>query len=91
MHGHKGLDVWHKSIDFAVQVYTFTKDFPIDEKFSLVSQLKRAVVSIASNISEGAARNSSREYIQFLYIALGSASEIETQLIIASKNTTPAT
>ena len=85
MLSHKDLDVWKKSIDFAVQIYTFTEAFPPEEKYALASQLKRAGVSIASNISEGAARNSRKEYVRFLYVALGSASEIETQLIIAQK------
>ncbi len=83
MKNHKDLDVWKKSIDFVTRVYHLTSSFPSDEKFGLISQLRRAVISIPSNIAEGAARKSNKEFIQFLYIALGSASETETQIIIA--------
>ncbi len=85
MKNYKELDVWKRSIDFAVEVYRFTETFPSDEKFALASQLKRAAISISSNIAEGSARRSSKEYIRFLYISLGSAAEIETQLILAKK------
>jgi four helix bundle protein len=61
-----------------------TKDFPAEEKYGLTNQIRRSAVSIPSNIAEGAARKSNREYIQFLHIALGSTAELETQLIIAS-------
>ena len=66
-------------------VYRLTQSFPKEEIYSLTSQIRRSAVSIPSNISEGAARNSDKEYIQFLYIALGSTAELETQLLI-SKN-----
>ncbi|MHC1738560.1 MAG: four helix bundle protein [Ignavibacteriaceae bacterium] len=83
MSTHKDLIVWKKSIEFVTEVYKITSTFPSEEKFGLVSQLRRAAVSIPSNIAEGAARNHDKEFIQFLSISLGSASEIETQLIIA--------
>ena len=83
MKTHKDLDVWKKSIDFVTVVYKLTKGFPIEEKYGLTNQIRRSAVSIPSNIAEGAARNYDKEFIQFLYIALGSAAEIETQLIIA--------
>ena len=83
MSTHKDLIVWKKSIEFVTEVYKITSTFPSEEKFGLVSQLRRASVSIPSNIAEGAARNHDKEFIQFLSISLGSASEIETQLIIA--------
>jgi len=83
MSTHKDLIVWKKSIEFVTEVYKITGTFPSEEKFGLVSQLRRAAVSIPSNIAEGAARNHDKEFIQFLSISLGSASEIETQLIIA--------
>ena len=82
---HEDLLVWQISIDFVTSIYKLTKDFPKTEIYGLTNQMRRAAVSIPSNIAEGAARNSTKEYIQFLYIALGSVSEIDTQLII-SKN-----
>ncbi len=80
---HRDLDVWKLSMDFVIQIYMVTGTFPSHEKFGLVAQLRRAGVSICSNIAEGAARHYPKEYVQFLYIALGSVSEIETQLEIA--------
>ena len=85
MNSHKDLEVWQKSMDFAIVMYRLTERFPQEERFGLLSQIRRAAVSIPSNISEGAARNSKKEFVQFLYIALGSASELETQLLIAKK------
>ena len=82
---HKDLEVWKISMDFVVDVYKLTQFFPNDEKFGLTSQLRRAAVSIPSNIAEGAARKGAKEYIQFLYIALGSIAELDTQLIIAER------
>lgn len=67
------------------KIYTITKDFPKEEIYGLTSQMRRAAISIAANISEGKARQTKNEYIQFLYIALGSASELETQLIISKE------
>jgi len=81
---HKELDVWKKTIDLVTDIYKITKGFPDEEKFTLTSQLRRSAISIPSNIAEGAGRRSDKEFIQFLYIALGSAAETETQLIIAS-------
>lgn len=83
MKTHKNLLVWQKSIEFVSEVYIITKHFPKEEIYGLTSQLRRCAVSIPSNIAEGAARQSNKEYIQFLYISLGSLMEIETQLIIA--------
>lgn len=85
MHNYKKLDVWNKAVDFATQIYSVTKNFPKDELYGLTSQLRRASVSISSNISEGAGRNSDKEFRQFLNISFGSCSEIETQLIISYK------
>jgi four helix bundle protein len=82
---HKDLVVWQKSIELVSSIYLLTQSFPEAERFGLISQLRRASVSVPSNIAEGAARNSKKEFIQFLYISLGSLSEIETQLIIAEK------
>jgi four helix bundle protein len=82
---HKDLDVWKKGIEFVVNIYSATEIFPKTETYGLTNQLRRAAVSVPSNIAEGAARNSDKEFIQFLFIALGSLSETETQIIIASK------
>src|SRR5687767_10278278 len=83
MRSHNNLDAWKRSIDFVVAVYRITDQFPKEEKFGLTSQLRRAAVSIPANIAEGAARRSPKEYLQYLYHAQGSASEVETELLIA--------
>jgi four helix bundle protein len=80
---HKDLVVWKEAIDFVTEIYRATESFPKNEEFGLKSQIRRATVSIPANIAEGAARNSTKEYIQFLHIALGSLSELETLLITA--------
>lgn len=82
---HKDLQVWQKSMDLVVTIYQLSAQFPSEEKYGLISQMRRSAVSIPSNISEGAARNSTKEYIRFLYISLGSLSELETQLMIANR------
>jgi len=82
---HKDLDVWKVSLLLVKDVYTITKEFPVDERFNLISQVRRAAVSVMSNIAEGAARQSKKEFIRFLYISLGSLSELETQLIISKE------
>jgi four helix bundle protein len=83
MKTHKDLDVWKNSIDFVTEIYRITKEFPKEELYGLVSQLRRASVSIPSNIAEGSARKGNQEFKQFLFISLASSSEIDTQLIIA--------
>ncbi|HOQ42102.1 MAG TPA: four helix bundle protein [Smithellaceae bacterium] len=85
MKDYKELEVWEKGILLVLKIYETTKNFPKDERFALTDQIKRASVSIPSNIAEGASRNTTKEFVQFLYIALGSASELETQIIIAEK------
>lgn len=85
MHRYKELEIWKRSIDLSKKVYLTTSTFPSTEKYGLTSQLNRASVSIASNIAEGAGRNSDKEFNQFLGIAIGSMYEVETQLIIASE------
>ena len=77
---YKELNVWQKAMDIAVSIYRLTLTFPKDELFGLVSQMRRAAVSIASNIAEGEGRKSSNEFHHFLGIALGSISELETQI-----------
>ena len=82
---HKDLEVWKKSMDFVSNIYKITEPFPNKELYGLTNQIRRAAVSVPSNIAEGAARSSKKEFIQFLYIALGSLSELETQIIIANR------
>ncbi len=82
---HKDLEIWKEGIKLVTKIYKLTKDFPDEELYGLTSQMRRAAVSYPSNISEGAARNSNNEYIRFLYISLGSLSELETQIIISEK------
>lgn len=84
---HKDLDVWNKSMELAEEIYQLTKGFPREERFGLTSQIRRSAISIPSNIAEGAARSSKREFIQFLYVAMGSLSEVETQLLLAKRLT----
>lgn len=85
MHQFKELKVWQKSMDLVVDIYTVTTNFPTDEKFGLTSQLRRCAVSIPSNIAEGAGRDSDKEFLYFLSIALGSSFELETQLILSQR------
>ena len=85
MRPHEKLDVWKKSIDFVVALYQATNTFPNDEKFGLTSQLRRAAVSIPANIAEGAGRRTAKEFAYFLSNSQGSASEVETELLIAHK------
>lgn len=82
---HKELEVWKKSIGFVTDIYRVTNAFPKDEIYGLTSQIRRAAVSIPSNIAEGSARHSDKEFVQFLYISLGSLVETETQLIISKE------
>ena len=80
---HKDLEVWKQAIELAKAVYELTAGFPASEIYGLVSQMKRSAISIPSNIAEGAARNSDKEFIQFLYVTLGSISELDTQYILS--------
>ncbi len=80
---HRDLLVWQEGMALVKFVYQCTSDFPKEEVFGLTSQMRRAAVSIPSNVAEGAARNGKREFIQFLGIARGSLSELETQVIIS--------
>ncbi|MEI7509531.1 MAG: four helix bundle protein [Flavobacterium sp.] len=84
MHQFKELLIWKKSRSFCSEIYAVTSTFPSDEKFGITNQLIRASVSIPSNIAEGSSRNSNKEFARFLEIAIGSAYEIETQLLISS-------
>ena len=83
MRTHKNLIVWQKSIDLVKNVYRITQTFPKEEIYGLTSQMRRAAVSISANIAEGYGRRTDKELLHFLYISLGSASELETLLIIS--------
>jgi four helix bundle protein len=85
MRSHRDLDAWKSSIQLIKEVYFLLNSFPDYDKFTLTQQIRRAVISVPSNIAEGAGRNSPNEYRQFLGIALGSLAEVETQLIIAQE------
>ena len=85
MKTHEDLDVWQGSIDIVVEVYKVTEILIEKKKFELVKQIRRSAISIPSNIAEGAARSSYKEFIKFLYYSLGSLTELETQLIVSQK------
>ena len=85
MKTHMDLDVWKRSMSFVETVYKLSAQFPKEEMYGLTSQIRRAAVSIPSNIAEGASRQSPKEFVQFLYISLGSLSEVETQLILSQR------
>ena len=82
---HKDLEVYKSSLDLVVMVYEITKALPSSENYGLTSQMRRAAVSIPSNIAEGSSRGSTKDFIRFINIATGSLSELETQLVIAEK------
>lgn len=85
MKTHKDLEVWKDSMDLVEEVYIVTKRYPKEEVYSLVSQMRRASISVPSNISEGAARHSQREFLQFIYVGLGSLTELETQILLSKR------
>jgi four helix bundle protein len=85
MRPHEKLDVWRAAVDFVVAIYKATESFPKEEKFGLTSQIRRAAVSVPANIAEGAARRSPKEFVHFISNAQGSASELETELLIAQR------
>jgi four helix bundle protein len=82
---HKKLNAWSDAVDLAQQIYRVTERFPSNEQFGLTSQIRRAAVSIPSNIAEGAARQTKKEFLNFLHIAKDSLSELDTQLEIARR------
>ena len=81
----KDLEIWQRSIGLVEEIYRITKSFPQEETYGLSSQLRRAAISIPSNIAEGFARASEKEYKQFLYVSLGSCAEVSTQITIADR------
>ena len=82
---YQDLLVWQKSIDLAEAIYTVTKNYPKEEMYGIISQMRRCAVSIASNIAEGQSRGSSAQFAHFLSISKGSISELETQLFISKR------
>ena len=85
MRNFRKLDIWKKAIELTKLIYKITVDFPITEKYGLKSQIQRAAVSVASNIAEGSSRRSEVDFARFLEMSIGSAFEVETQLIIAKE------
>ena len=83
IHNFRELIAWQKAMELTKKVYLLTKAFPADERYGLISQIQRAVVSIPSNIAEGAGRPTQKELVHFLSFALGSAYELETELLLA--------
>lgn len=85
LRSHLDLEVWQCSMDLAADIYAITTRFPREEVYGLSMQMRRSAVSIPSNIAEGAARHSRKELVQFLHVALGSAAELETQVLLARR------
>jgi four helix bundle protein len=85
MHNFKNLKVWQKSVDLAVKIYQITAEFPVSEKFGMTSKMRRAGVSISSNIAEGTAKSSSKSFSNSLEISLCESFELENQMIIAER------
>jgi len=85
MNTYKKLIVWQKAMELTVQIYTITENFPQEEKYNLTSQMRRASVSLPSNIAEGSLRGSQKAFRQFLLIDFGSGAELETQIEIAKR------
>ena len=82
---HKKLDAWKLSMDLVIEIYKTTDKFPSHEKYSLTDQIRRATISIPSNIAEGAARQTKKEFRNYLHMAQGSLSELDTQLELARR------
>ena len=85
MRNFKELKIWQKAIDIAIKTYQLTDTFPKEDKYAIVQQMTKASVSIPSNIAEGSSRKSEKDYLRYIEISLGSAFELETQIIIAEK------
>ncbi len=85
MHNFRDLKIWQRSMDFVVEVYEITKDFPAEERYGIISQQRRSAVSIPSNISEGAGRGSNPQFKHFLEMSMGSCNELITQIELSNK------
>ncbi len=82
---HRNLEVWKRAISLAERIYMITKSFPADERFALTDQIRRAVISVPSNIAEGSGRQTPKDFANFLSIARGSLAEIDAQLVVAQR------
>ena len=82
---HHGLEIWQEAVDLVVTIYALTSAFPHEERYGLTSQMRRSAGSVPANIAEGAARQTSKEFAHFLYIARGSLVELETHLLVARR------
>ena len=85
MWNFRKVGAWNRALDLTKVIYDFTRVFPSDEKYGLSSQLRRAAVSISSNIAEGCGRRTSKDFISFMYNAIGSLKEVESELLVAEK------
>src|SRR3954471_22833572 len=85
MFNFEKLEVWHKALDFADLIYSNTRSFPSDERFGLTNQMRRAAVSVSSNIAEGSSRSSKTDYMRFIEIATGSVFEVISQATISKR------
>jgi len=85
MRDHRDLEVWQRAMDLAVDIYHATEGLPPAERYGLCAQIRRAAVSIPSNIAEGAARRTTRDFLAFVHIARGSLAELETQMLLATR------
>lgn len=83
MHNFRKLDIWSKSMDLVTEIYQLTNTFPSNERFGLISQMQRSAVSIPTNIAEGSAKSSNKDFARFLEMSIGSSLELETELTIA--------
>ena len=85
MWNFRNVEAWKKAVELSKVIYDITKEFPVEERYGLTSQIRRAVVSISSNIAEGCGRRTSRDFVSFMYNAIGSIKEVESELFVAEK------
>lgn len=85
MRPHHDLRVWQEAMDLVTRLYEITAEFPVDERFGLVAQIRRAAISVPSNVAEGAARGTRKDFLRFLMMARGSLSELDTQMRIVQR------
>ena len=85
MHNYKELKIWQRAMEYAEEIYKLTALLPVDEKFGLISQIRRSSIAVASNIAEGCGRHTDKQLHQFLSVALGSLCEIDTQILLCER------